>query len=95
MQSASTDTPRREPAGPVAAACTLAPEDEALLLSLSGALTVVPAGSLEPSVRAAVSKPLVTLVVGDQLVAAVAVPPQAAAEVSVPAPEPPEAAAGT
>jgi DNA gyrase subunit A len=94
VQSASIDTPRREPAGPVAAACTMAPGDDALVLSLSGAFTAVSPGSLEPVARAAVSRPLAALVVGDEIVAALAVPPPPAAEVSVPAAEPPEAPPG-
>ena len=95
VQSASIDTPRREPAGPVAAACTLAPEDDALVLSLSGAFTEVAAGSLEPvGPRRGLRARWCTLVVGDEIVAALAVPPPPAAEVSVPAAEPSDAPPG-
>ena len=94
VQSASTDTPRREPAGPVAAACTLAPEDDALVLTLSGAFAEVAGGIARAVARAAVSRALVPLVVGDEIVAAVAVPPPPAAEVSVPSSEPPDAPPG-
>ena len=78
----------------MAAACTLAPEDDALVLSLSGAFTEVAAGSLESVARAAVSRPLAQRVGGDESVAALAVSPPPAAEVSVPAAEPSDAPPG-
>ena len=95
VQSASLDTPRREPAGPVAAACTLAPEDDALVLSLSGAFTEVAAGSLEsgrprgglPPARASSSS-------ATRSWRRWRCPPPPAAEVSVPAAEPSDAPPG-
>jgi DNA gyrase subunit A len=74
VQSAAPDVPRREPAGLVATACALPEHGSALVLTLSGAILEVAAASLEPSARAAVSRPLVPLVVGDEVVASVAVP---------------------
>ena len=74
VQSAAPDVPRREPAGLVATACALPEQGSALVLTMSGALVDVAAASIEPAARAAVSRPLVQLVVGDEVVGSVAVP---------------------
>ena len=73
--SAPSDLPRRDPAGPVAAACALAEDQAALVVTLSGAIVTIAPGALEPVARAAVSRPLLPLVVGDEVVAAVAEAP--------------------
>ena len=73
VQSASTDTPRRAPAGPVAAATVVPPEGEAYVMTRSGGLTRVGVRELEPVGRAAVSRPLVDTVVGDEVVLVVPV----------------------
>jgi DNA gyrase subunit A len=72
VQSAPTDVPKRDPAGPVAGACSLGENQAALVLTLSGAIVEVAPAALEPVARAAVSRPLVPLVVGDEVLGAVA-----------------------
>jgi DNA gyrase subunit A len=71
--SADPQTPRREPAGEIATAVSVAIGADALILTAGGNLTRVTTGSgpLAPTTRSAVSRPLVDVVVGDTVVAAV------------------------
>ncbi len=71
--SANPGVPKKEPAGPVVAAVSLAAAAEAMVLTASGGLARFAVAQLEPSSRAAVSRHLVDVVVGDEVVAAIGI----------------------
>ena len=71
VQSATPSAPKRSPAGPVAAATATSVDREVLVMTASGGLVRLAAASLEAVARAAVSRVLVDVVVGDEIVAAV------------------------
>jgi DNA gyrase/topoisomerase IV subunit A len=70
VQSADPAGPRKAPAGPVAAAATIGAGGTAMALTAAGGLQVI-GGDLEPASRAAVSRRLVELAAGDEVVAAI------------------------
>jgi DNA gyrase subunit A len=74
VQGAATDAPKRDPAGPVAAALALAAGETALVLTASGGLTRVAADDVEMSTRAAVSRVLAEVAAGDRVSAAALAP---------------------
>lgn len=73
VMSANPGVPKKEPAGPVAAAVSLPAAGEAIVLTASGGLARFAVAQLEPSSRAAVSRHLVDVVVGDEVVAAIGI----------------------
>jgi DNA gyrase subunit A len=68
VQSATVGAPRREPAGPVAAATALEPGAQAIVISAAGTIARVAGEAASPVTRAAVSRPLAALAVGDEIV---------------------------
>jgi DNA gyrase subunit A len=74
VQSAVPTAPRRAPAGPVAAAAAIGPAGAALVLTAAGGLTRIETGALEPAGRATVSRPLIDVAAGDEVVLAVPAP---------------------
>jgi DNA gyrase subunit A len=73
VMSANPGVPKKEPAGPVVAAVSLPAAGEAMVLTASGGLARFAVAQLEPSSRAAVSRHLVDVVVGDEVVAAIGI----------------------
>jgi DNA gyrase subunit A len=72
--SANPGVPKKAPAGPVTAAVALPAAAEAMVLTASGGFARFAVAQLEPASRAAVSRHLVDVVVGDEVVAAIAIP---------------------
>ena len=72
--SANPGVPKKAPAGAVTAALALPAAAEAMVLTASGGLARFAVAQLEPASRAAVSRHLVDVVVGDEVVAAIAIP---------------------
>ncbi len=70
--SANPGAPKRQPAGGIAAAAAVPAAGEVLVMTASGGLARIAVGQLEQSARAAVSRPLVDVVVGDEIVTALA-----------------------
>ncbi len=70
VASSPTDAPRRAPAGPIAAAAAVEEGGRALVVTLSGAAHVVEATGVEGG-RATVSRPLVDVLLGDEVVGAI------------------------
>ncbi len=73
VASAPTDAPRRAPAGAIGGAAGGEEGGRVLVVTLSGAAHVVPAAGLEGG-RATVSRPVVDVLLGDEVVAAVPLP---------------------
>ena len=72
--SASVDTPKRSPAGPVHTAIAVAPETEVLVVTSAGAAIRARPGALEPATRATVSRTAARTDAGHEVVGAVRVP---------------------
>jgi DNA gyrase subunit A len=72
--SASPDTPRRSPAGPIHAACAAAADAEVLVVTSAGALLRTRPGAGEPATRATVSRQVARTDAGHEVVAALRVP---------------------
>ena len=73
VQSASIDAPKRAPAGAVAAVAAAAPGETILILTTGSTLAELDQTTLEPSARAAVSRPLVALGADEDVVLAAAI----------------------
>ncbi len=72
--SASVDTPKRSPAGPVHTAIAVPPDAEVLVVTSAGAAIRARPGALEPSTRATVSRTAARTDAGHEVVGAVRVP---------------------